>query len=199
MLTLCPQTTSRPPSSLDGYPWPNWTMYPGGTVGDRPRDVTSGVSARHRPSLGAGQAEPGWLGLHLLCAPLSLGHSLRVWPPASIFTKLRAWGCSTLTRHATQALDKKGHRTMGRLELLLLGRARQARRGQVSVLPSEAAEAGCLHPPPPWVSGTCKAQSEGGGRGGAARARVMEQERAAPAGGLVGTDHPGRIPGPLGG
>ena len=55
--------------------------------------------------------------------------------------------------------------------MLLLGRARQARHGQVSVLPSEAAEAERFHPPPPWVSGTCKAQSEGGGGGGAARAR----------------------------
>ena len=55
--------------------------------------------------------------------------------------------------------------------MLLLGRARQARHGQVSVLPSDAAEAESLHLPPPWVSGTCKAQSEGGGRGGATRAR----------------------------
>ena len=52
-----------------------------------------------------------------------------------------------------------------------MGRAQQARHGQVSVLPSEAAEAERFHPPPPWVSGTCKAQSEGGGGGGAARAR----------------------------
>ena len=70
--------------------------------------------------------------------------------------------------------------------MLLLGRVQQARRGQVSVLPSEAAEDRYLHPPPPWVSGTCKAQSEGG----AARARAMEQERVAPAGSLVGKDCP---------
>ena len=51
------------------------------------------------------------------------------------------------------ALDKKGHRTTGWLELLLLGRARQARHGQVSVLPSDAAEAESLHLPPPWING----------------------------------------------
>ena len=60
-------------------------------------------------------------------------------------------------------------------------------------------DASTRHPPASWVSGTCKAQSEDGGRGGAARARAMEQERAAPAGSLVGMGCPSRVPGPLGG
>ena len=56
--------------------------------------------------------------------------------------------------------------------MLLLGQAWQAHHGQLSVLPSKAAKARLLHPPPTWVSGTCRAQSEveAGGQGGAARA-----------------------------
>ena len=43
-----------------------------------------------------------------------------------------------------------------RLQLLLLGLLQQACHGWVSVLPLEAAETRCLHPPPTCVSGTCK-------------------------------------------
>ena len=84
--TLCTPTDGSPPgspvpgilqarvrewvaiafSALDGYPRPNRTMYPGGS--DRLKDLTSDVSARHRPTLGAAQADPSWPGLHLLCA-----------------------------------------------------------------------------------------------------------------------------------
>ena len=45
-----------------------------------------------------------------------------------------------------------------KLELLLLGLLQQACHGWVSVLPLEAAETRCLHPPPTCVSGTCRVQ-----------------------------------------
>lgn len=78
MLTLCPQTTTCAHDRLL-----LWTATlgqtgpctPGAQSVTEPRDVTSGVSARHRPSLGVRQADPSWLGLHLLCAlgPLAWG------------------------------------------------------------------------------------------------------------------------------
>ena len=58
-----------------------------------------------------------------------------------------------------------------RSELLFLGWAWQACRGQVSVLPSEAAKACCLLLPPTWVSETCKVQRSRQGLG------AMEQEQ----------------------